>query len=115
LAKSEGRRGASAKTAAQATSAVASSPLGGTIVTDDLAGADPATGLPEPEPTQVAPDDLATPQHGLEPRAQASKRVIVIGAGLAGLVAAFVLARQGHDPIVLEAQNRVGGRVYTMR
>ena len=84
-------------------------------MTDDLAGADPGTGLPEPEATPVAPDDLATPQHGLEPRAQASKRVIVIGAGMAGLVAAFELARQGHDPIVLEAQNRVGGRVYTMR
>jgi hypothetical protein len=40
-------------------------------VTDDLAGADPGTGLPEPEPTPVAPDDLATPQQGLEPRAQA--------------------------------------------
>ena len=84
-------------------------------MTDDLAGTDPETGLPEPEATPVAPDDLATPQFGLEPRAQASKRVIVIGAGMAGLVAAFELARQGHDPIVLEAQNRVGGRVYTMR
>ena len=41
--------------------------------------------------------------------------MIVIGAGMAGLVAAFELARQGHDPLVLEAQNRVGGRVYTLR
>ena len=41
--------------------------------------------------------------------------MIVIGAGMAGLVAAYELARQGHDPIVLEAQNRVGGRVYTLR
>jgi monoamine oxidase len=71
--------------------------------------------MPEPEATPVAPDDLATPEFGLEPRDQGSKRVIVIGAGMAGLVAAFELARQGHHPIVLEAQNRVGGRVYTMR
>ena len=72
-------------------------------------------GQPEPDPTPVAAEILETPEFGLEPRAQAPKRVIVIGAGMAGLVAAFELARQGHDPIVLEAQNRVGGRVYTMR
>ena len=39
--------------------------------------------------------------------------MIVIGRGMAGLVAAFELARQGHEPLVLEAQNRVGGRVLT--
>ncbi len=71
-----------------------------------------------PPPLQdlpVSPADLATPDVGLEPRPQAPKRVIIIGAGMAGLVAAFELARQGHEPIVLEAQNRVGGRVYTLR
>ena len=74
---------------------------------------DPAQ--PAPHATPVAPEDMVTPRFGLEPRDQVSKRVIVIGAGMAGLVAAFELARQGHDPIVLEAQNRVGGRVYTLR
>ena len=72
-------------------------------------------GQPEPDATPVEAETLETPEFGLEPRYQAPKRVIVIGAGMAGLVAAFELARQGHDPIVLEAQNRVGGRVYTMR
>lgn len=39
--------------------------------------------------------------------------VIVVGAGLAGLMAARELQRQGLRPLVLEAQSRVGGRVYS--
>lgn len=50
-----------------------------------------------------------------ERRDQPAKRVIIIGAGMAGLVAGYELARAGHDPLILEAQNRVGGRVYTLR
>ena len=38
------------------------------------------------------------------------KKVIIIGAGMAGLVAGYELARAGHEPLILEAQNRVGGR-----
>ena len=41
--------------------------------------------------------------------------MIIIGAGMAGLVAGYELARAGHDPLILEAQNRVGGRIYTLR
>lgn len=40
-------------------------------------------------------------------------RVVVIGAGLAGLSAADELLRGGHEPIVLEARERVGGRVHS--
>ena len=43
------------------------------------------------------------------------KRVVIVGAGLAGLAAGFELKRAGHTPIILEAQQRVGGRVYTLR
>jgi len=66
--------------------------------------------------TQADPErDLATIRDGLPPRPGKRHRVIVVGAGMAGLVAADELARAGHDPVILEARQRVGGRVYTMR
>lgn len=43
------------------------------------------------------------------------KRVIIIGAGLAGLSAALELKRSGHSVTVLESQTTPGGRVRTMR
>ena len=42
-------------------------------------------------------------------------RVCVIGAGLAGLAAADALAAEGFEIDVLEARNRVGGRVWSDR
>ena len=60
-------------------------------------------------------DYLALIQTGLQPRAARQKKVIVVGAGMAGLVAAYEMLQAGHDPLILEAQNRVGGRVFTLR
>lgn len=48
-------------------------------------------------------------------RAQTGKRVIVIGAGLAGLSAARDLVAAGAEVVVLEARDRIGGRVWTSR
>lgn len=42
-------------------------------------------------------------------------KVIVIGAGIAGLAAAQQLQQFGLEVIVLEARDRVGGRIATFR
>lgn len=46
---------------------------------------------------------------------KAAHDVVVIGAGLAGLTAALELEAAGLDVIVLEAEQRVGGRIYSMQ
>jgi monoamine oxidase len=65
----------------------------------------PALSLPSPA--------TAEPQR-LE-RTAKPRKVIVIGAGLAGLSAAWELTQAGHDVTVLEARSRPGGRVHTLR
>lgn len=75
-----------------------------------LGAATAVAGLPllgpaaTPAPAPAAPD----PRRG-------RGRVVVLGAGLAGLAAAHRLVRRGYEVVVLEAQNRPGGRVQTAR
>ncbi len=50
------------------------------------------------------------------PRTTARKKVLIVGAGIAGLTAAWLLRQAGHDVVVIEANaNRIGGRIKTFR
>ena len=42
-----------------------------------------------------------------------SKKVHIVGSGVSGLIAATVLEKNGISPIIMEASERVGGRIKT--
>jgi monoamine oxidase len=56
---------------------------------------------------------LSGPRAAARPPAANGKSVIVIGAGFAGLAASYELRSAGYDVTVLEARDRVSGRVVT--
>src|SRR5205814_3461238 len=45
----------------------------------------------------------------------APRKIIIIGAGMAGLSAGYELTQAGHDVTILEARTYCGGRVHTIR
>ncbi|KAH7847338.1 hypothetical protein Vadar_024895 [Vaccinium darrowii] len=76
---------------------------------------------PAVEPTkhlyglQYPSGDRMQENYSVHHGSEVGKKIIVIGAGPAGLTAARHLQRQGFSVTVLEARNRIGGRVYTDR
>ena len=60
----------------------------------------------------------ATPRTGpfqLSPALGEGTRVVILGAGVSGLVAAYELSKAGYDCTILEATDRAGGRNLTAR
>ena len=63
-----------------------------------------AGGLAVPEGTAAT----ALPAHAAPPGGGAAPRIVVVGAGLAGLSAAYQLQQAGYTSTVVEASDRVG-------
>lgn len=61
----------------------------------------------------VTPPDAENFQ--LPPESGNGKSVVVLGAGIAGLVSAYELSRAGYRVKVIEALDRIGGRAWTIR
>lgn len=67
--------------------------------------------------TTIAGTGLLAGQNAFAKGTMPKKRpvsVIVIGAGFSGLTAAYMLKKQGIEVKVLEARNRIGGRVFSI-
>jgi monoamine oxidase len=63
----------------------------------------------------VAAEDDSIAIQQLPPRSGAGVHVVILGAGVAGLVAAWELGKAGYQCTVLEARDRPGGRNWTLR
>src|SRR5689334_8880753 len=72
---------------------------------------------PSSYPTGVSMelDIQALLTEGLPDTAAPRRRIVIVGAGIAGLTAGLLLKEAGHEVTILEGQNRIGGRILTYR
>ncbi|MBW7455004.1 flavin monoamine oxidase family protein [Paenibacillus sepulcri] len=71
-------------------------------------------GLLSPETVKAA--DFTPPRSGdLTATNRNGKKVIILGAGIGGMTAAYELGKAGYDVTILEARERAGGRNWSVR
>ena len=92
------------------TAAGAAAIVGATVCGRPLVG--DSRSLVDGRPHRVAPAGYGSIDG---PALEQGRRVVVIGAGLAGLVAGYELKQAGYNVTLLEARLRAGGRVLTLR
>ncbi|MEX1198362.1 MAG: FAD-dependent oxidoreductase [Pseudohongiellaceae bacterium] len=63
----------------------------------------------------LLPATTAASVPSIMPMENGNRRVVVLGAGISGLTAAYELVRAGYQVDVLEASHRAGGRIMTLR
>ena len=61
----------------------------------------------------VVPTNEADVERYKHTKTKYPKTVVIVGAGMSGLVAAYELAQAGHNVKIVEMQHRVGGRCRT--
>lgn len=61
-------------------------------------------------PTPAGAENFALPRGS-----GGGRSVVILGAGIAGLVSAYELGRAGYRVTILEARDRIGGRAWTIR
>src|SRR5919107_249957 len=61
------------------------------------------------------PTPAAAEAFQLPPSSGNGRSVVILGAGIAGLVSAYELKRAGYRVTVLEARDRIGGRAWVIR
>ena len=63
----------------------------------------------------AVPTPAGAENFGLPSRSGKGRSVVILGAGISGLVSAYELQRAGYRVTVLEARDRIGGRAWTVR
>jgi len=61
----------------------------------------------------IPPSEASVPR--LSPTEGRDRKVVILGAGVAGLVSAWELLRAGYHCVIVEARRRTGGRNWTIR
>ncbi len=63
----------------------------------------------------VPSNELRNTNDGIDRRPATGRKILILGAGAAGLAAGLKLREGGHEVTIIEARTRPGGRIHTLR